>query len=184
MIKQILAALAITTASILPVEANTVTHQQHNELWMTLESIGVEMFVNDPDLCKDSWGGGSYLQLPDQRRSAIVVCQNNGKGQGEGNFVAWTPNDYDTLRHEAHHVVQDCIDGVRADKEMGLMFEGQEHTDFVTRSLSRERIQRIIKGYGEDGASRETILLELEAFSVAEEVSPINISDALKRLCS
>ncbi len=182
MIRKILLAVITAASTVVPVKAEPVK-QNHNHLWDTLETVGVEMFVNEPDLCQGVWGGGKYIQLPTQGRSAIVICQDNGNGLGLGNFVTYTPNDLDTLRHEAHHVVQDCLGGVRADRDMDNLFTGDELDEFVRGTLPQNRIKWIIKTYTDEGASLETLLLELEAFAVANGVPADVIAEALKQAC-
>ena len=53
-------------------------------------------------------------------------------------------NDYDTLRHESHHVIQDCLDGID-NSTLVVLFEGDKLKEFVTNSLSQKQINRIIK---------------------------------------
>lgn len=183
MIKRFIAAVAIATCSWFPVEAKT-THQDHNELWNALEEVGVEIFVNQPQICDDAWGGGRYMTLPLQQRSAIFICQDKGEGLGLGNFATWSANDYDTLRHEAHHVVQDCLGGVRADRDLENMFKGEELKRFVRMALTKERIKWIIENYVANGADEETVLLELEAFAVADDVEATTIARTVRRVCS
>ena len=40
----------------------------------------------------------------------------------------WTPNDLDTIRHEAVHAIQDCIDG-SVDNELEMIFDYDELVD-------------------------------------------------------
>lgn len=179
-----LAVAAITAINVAPPAKATGTFEEHNRLWVAVENVGVEMFINDPEECNGMWGGGAYYQASESRRSAMLICQDNGEGVGEGNQVKWTANDLDTLRHEAHHVVQDCLEGVRADGEMERLFDDQlEFEEVITSTLSEERIDYIIKRYSERGADKETILLELEAFAVAEAVSPEKIANAVTSFC-
>ena len=156
----------------------------HNDLWVALESAGVSVHVNDPEVCNEKWGGGFYVSNPLTGQAIMLICQNYGEGAGLDNQVTWTPNDYDTLRHEAHHVIQDCIGGELADRDLDPLFEDPDrHRQFVLSSLSPDKIEWIIKNYGEMGANAETIILELEAFAVAEDVPASKIAEGVRQMC-
>lgn len=168
------AAMAVTAA---PARANEVL-DAHARLWDAVERAGVPIFINDSEECKDNWGGGAYYTNSQKRISAMLICQDNGKGAGTDNAVAWTPNDLDSLRHESHHVVQDCLAGGLSDGKMRTMFQGEQLKAIVSGSLSQEMIQTILKLYDE-----EDHLIELEAFSVAADVGPDAIANALDKYC-
>ena len=175
------AAFATTTAVMaitVPAAKADPNLQTHAYLWQTLQRAGVPIFVNDDEECGDNWGGGSYMSAVSKRRSAILICQDNGKGVGEGNLVPFSLNDLDSLRHEAHHVVQDCLAGDLADGEMETMFRGEQLKSVVISSLSQSMIQNILKNYDE-----EHHLLELEAFAVAAHIDPDDIAGAIEKFC-
>ena len=160
------------------------TRDDHNDLWIALNQAGVSVHVNDPKACDNKWGGGFYARNPMEGNSIMLICQNNGEGAGLDNQVAWTPNDYDTLRHEAHHVMQDCIGGVIADGDLDPLFEDpDQHRQFVVASLSPEKIEWIIENYGGMGATTETIIIELEAFAVAEDIPASEIAKGVRQMC-
>ena len=96
--------------------------------------------------------------------------------------MTWTPNDYDTLRHESHHVIQDCLDGID-NSTLVLLFEGDKFKEFVNNSLSQKQINRIISTYKKYGANEKEIKIELEAFAVAETVSATTIANSIDKLC-
>ena len=181
-----LATRIVTSAFLLapaPAALAGNTLQDHDRLWTAIENTGTTILVNHPEACDDQWGGGIYsMQNGD---SYLIVCQDEGEGAGENNQVRWSPNDLDTLRHEAHHLLQDCLEGVRGDGELApLMNTEQAHRDFVTSALSQSRINQIVKSYGSDGADMETIVLELEAFAVAEDVDAGRIANGVAKACS
>lgn len=181
--KALLATLAVAVGCINPVHAGN-TKEDHNDLWKALEDAGVPIHVNDPTACDGKWGGGFYAMNPMNNSSIMLICQNHGKGAGLDNQVRWTANDYDTLRHEAHHVIQDCLGGEIADGDLDPLFEDPaKHRRFVVSSLSQDKINWIIKSYGADGASVDTIIIELEAFAVAEDVEASVIADAVRETC-
>ena len=47
----------------------------------------------------------------------LVVC-NDRYVKGENEDPQWTANDLDTLRHEAQHLIQDCMVGGLADSKL------------------------------------------------------------------
>jgi len=150
--------------------------EEHQVLWDTLERKGVEVLLNDTDLC-DGVAAGLYSPS----HNVLIVCQDR-RLPLTTKEVEWTPNDYDTLRHEAHHVLQDCLDGLDNDTSV-LFFEGRKMTEFVENSLTQKQIELIIKQYGEIGADDEVIRMELEAFAVAQTVSPLTIADSIDEIC-
>ena len=176
--KKFLALFAIAAITI-PAARADPRFQAHANLLGAAEQAGVSIHFNHPKACDDAWGGGFYSS----RYSAIMICQDDGEGVGNGNLVPMTPNDADTLRHEAHHVVQGCIDG-RLDGELDTLFVGEELKEFVKKGLPQSKILWIIETYGKQGADEEAIILELEAFAVAASVDPDNIAIGLKRKCS
>ena len=176
-------ALGVTAIGTLsPVQAAQL-NQEHQELWDTLEGVGISVHVNEPDVCEDNWGGGMYIQH--EGDGYLIVCQDKGENAGTDNQVQWSANDYDTLRHEAHHVIQDCKAGDIADGELEPVLDDvRQHERFVRSSLSQRRIKWIIENYVAKGADRDTIILELEAFSVAQGVSATQITRGLDKLCA
>ena len=180
-VSQILLGSLITLASlVVPVpEVKADTHEEHQELWYTLQEVGIDTRVNMTGLCDDGETDGAYFYM----RSTLVVCQDNANTFG-AKEVGWTPNDYDTLRHEAHHVVQDCLAGGLADGESALLFNDfDELKEFVHSILTEEQVSGIISNYRESGAPDDVILRELEAFAVAAGVSAPNIAKAVSEVC-
>jgi len=171
-----LAALTAVTAVAAPaVKADNF--EDHNRLWQTLENNGVDISVNHPEHCKDRWGGAMYVTLKDGT-TAIMICQDEGQGVAFDTQVNWTANDLDSLRHEAQHVVQDCLDGRIGDGQLSPMFQGEQLKNAVLSTLSKDRIKMILENYDE-----EDQLIELEAFTVAAAVSPVAIANAVEKHC-
>jgi hypothetical protein len=108
---------------------------------------------------------------------AVVVCQDNARKIGV--MVDWTSNDLDTLRHEAHHLLQDCMKGGIGDRQSILFFETLTPS---IEALGPERVSTIREVYA--GASNDVMNMEIEAFAVATYVSPNNIASSIKRFCS
>jgi len=105
----------------------------------------------------------------------MVICQDNRRE--EGVEVQWTDNDLDTLRHEAHHMIQDCAAGGIGDGKMSLML-------FVSRSgYTLEQVKQIAKHYQQQGVTGYDMLMELEAFAVARSIPADLIAVKLKEYC-
>ena len=178
--KKLLFALGLA-ASLAPTAALAGnSFEDHKSLVRTLQSKGVQFVINHSKFCVDSAGGGMYTWQYGQ--PMMIVCQDGGKPGGQE--VRWTANDLDTIRHEAHHIVQDCLDGQIADGELqNMLIEDTETYNRVIAALGKERADRIIQSYREMGADDETIVIELEAFAVATHVEASQIEQAVERYC-
>ena len=147
---------------------------------------GVRVYFN-PAVCAPSDGlnpSGFYISQSRQ----LVVCQDAGKYDGE--LVPFTANDLDTVRHEAQHVVQDCIDGI-GDNSLVNMFPVVETQgalslrEFVaTSGLSPQTLMHIFTTYTQAGADTEVLALEFEAFAVANSIDAADIAVAVGKACS
>ena len=147
----------------------------HDELKKVLNDVGVEVFLNDTDLCDGSQSG---MYSPEY--NAIVICQDD-RIETSDQEVEWTENDYDTLRHESHHVVQDCIEGIDNEK-MSLFFSDRvEYLEFILVSLTKSQIFYITESYR--SFDNDTVLNELEAFGTARHVKSNTIVKALRAVC-
>ena len=154
------------------------TIEDHKVLWKSLNSVGVTTLLNEPTVC-DRGSDGLYYS----RATTLVVCQDNAS-KTSSEEVGWTDNDLDTFRHEAHHVLQDCLAGTLGDSETKLLFDTEESfEDFVSARLTRAQIISIINNYRIQGAPEDVIIKEIEAFAVARSVSPLVIADAIDNSC-
>ena len=152
---------------------------EHQQLWDTLNDIGVKTLVNDDRFCTTDVMGMYY---PYKR--TLIVCQDN-RQSNNGEMIAWTDNDLDTLRHEAHHVVQDCLNQDLGDGQLSVLFDGPgQLRQFYGRILSQRQIDWIVDTYSKGGTDHKVIKLELEAFAVAQAVGPLSIADALTSSCT
>ncbi len=177
MFHRLLTALAALALS--PVAVFADVYEDHNVLYNSLEQVGVTLRVNNPDLCGDNWGGGHYNSL----YRTMVICQDGYSQAKAGERVMWTANDMDTLRHEAHHVVQDCLLGSLGDNELAPLYtEASQWKQFVGQ-MPQERIDYIIKNYRDMGANDRILYLELEAFAAADHVSALTIANAVVQSC-
>ena len=164
---------------ISPVAVTAGPLEDHNVLWHSRQRAGVTLRVNNLQLCGDNTGGGHYSSL----YRTMVICQDGQSQATSGEKVQWTANDMDTLRHEAHHVIQDCLDGALGDGNMTPVYtDSDEWKAFVTK-MPQDKIDHIIKQYKSRGASNHLLYLELEAFSAAHNVGPLLIAKGLDQVC-
>ena len=156
--------------------ANTIA-EQHRYLARTIVSLGIPVTMNTNIHCSPG-ESGSYFSA-----GFMVICQDHR--QQEGIEVQWTANDYDTLRHEAHHLLQDCAAGSIGDRKMSLMFNTKEELlGFLSKSgYSQEQLQIIVNHYQKQGVDGYDLLMELEAFAVARSIPANMIADKLKEYC-
>ena len=170
--KLIAAALAATTA-VVPIEAQASTLEDHARLAAAIESTGITLKIN-PKECGTKEGKvyGWYWAA----YSEMVVCQENGTPGGP--VVKWTEEDLDTLRHEAQHLIQDCMDGKMDGRlqsvykypiVLGLDIIGPEGVASVSRSYHN--------------TSSNTIIMEIEAFAVAAMDNPLEQVQDIQNYC-
>jgi hypothetical protein len=150
-------------------------NSSHDELKRALNDVGVEVFLNETKLCNGSKSG---MYSPDY--DAILICQDD-RIETSDQEVEWTENDYDTLRHESQHVVQDCMEGIDNNK-MSLFFSNEiEYLEFVIMGLTKSEFFQIVEAYRPLGD--DVLLNELKAFAVAKGVKPDTIAKAIRGVC-
>ena len=168
-------ALALAVFSATPVMA-TGTFEEHKRLYNTIHSYGVTVKINDPRLCA-SGNNGSYHS----RDRVLSICQDNKRGTQE---IDWTPNDLDTLRHEAQHMIQDCYRGRLGDSQLAPIFGSYQDThEFITDTLGQAEANRLMNLPAYKDASDHRKYVELEAFAVAAVISPNDIVSKMNELC-
>ena len=160
--KKFITAIVAAALTTVGASASAGTFAEHERLYHTLQSIGIDVQFN-PKGCDGSKMGwySTYTQV-------VAICQQ--MGSPGGSQVAWTAEDLDTLRHEAHHVVQDCRDG---SLNARLHFIYQDPIDLAKNSLSTDTIGWILSDEGYGTLSDHMQVLELEAFSVAALNDPV-----------
>ena len=159
--------------SVSPVYSATQEERnEHLELYEALNEVNISVYANEPEMCDPKEG---FLGFYAPKYRLISICQSDPS-------VQFTDEDLDTLRHEAHHVIQDCLDG-RVDGEMVLLFTGEAKERFLENyPMSKQlRVRRI---YGEAGTPAHIIELEVEAFAVAALVPASTIANAVRSACA
>ena len=87
----------------------------------------------------------------------------------------------DTLRHEAHHVVQDCFSGRLGDLNSKRIFELSVLIKLLSNSTLD--IERIEKNYSAMGLDDDRMLMEVEAFLVARYATAEKMASTINRVC-
>ena len=173
----LVSALATVTLTASSAHAQN-TFKDHEDLFRAIQEVGVTVTVNSKLHC-DKGMDGIYYPAP----MLLIICQDNMKTHAK--YEAWTSNDLDTLRHEAHHVVQDCAAGGLGDGKLTTMFNENELVNFLkaSPSYSLDELRSLYSGLNEDGLSNIVIQQELEAYVVAKDISAATISTKVRQFC-
>ena len=110
-----LAALTAFTAVAAPAVQARNVDDAHIEFGRAIVATGVELKINPLD-CNMKNALGWYWAAQNE----MVICQENARGGHAETY--WTAEDLDTLRHEAQHLVQDCMNGY-LDGELGAVYQ-------------------------------------------------------------
>ena len=168
-----LAALTAAATFAVPAAQAKNVDAAHIGLGRAVVSTGITLKIN-PTECNFKnamgwyWAGGREM----------VICQENAKGGQAETY--WTAEDLDTLRHEAQHLIQDCMNG-RLDGNLGSVY--QDPIALAKNTLTDRHIEAIIKSYTEGGASEHIVVMELEAFSVAALNDPAEQTADIAKFC-
>ena len=183
-----LAALCLTGATAVPTVAAPTYEdrdniQEHIELLNTLDDMGVNVQINNPHICSHERGVAGFWMGSER---LFVLCQEEVRNAKlpvyTGNIVLASDDDLDTIRHEAHHVIQDCMNG-RLDGDL-VTYLDEENSEEFLEFYPDWKEEHIATQYREDGASEHVVQLEIEAWAVADLVSAPMIQDVLVRECA
>ena len=166
-----LAALTAATAFGAPGAQALNVDNDHIRLARAVASTGIEVKIN-PIECNLKAALGWYWAA----RQEMVICQENAKGGQAETY--WTAEDLDTLRHEAQHLIQDCMDG-QLDGSLGAVY--QEPIALGKEVIGEDGIQYVINAYSE--ASDHIKVMEIEAFSVAAMNDPAEQTRDIAKFC-
>ena len=172
-LKTLALGMAATLATATPSMARS-SHSAHVALSKAVQRAGISVYVNDP-YCDKVKAYGMYV--PSER--AILICQEN-RVPGSTATVAWTEEDYDTLRHEVHHVVQDCMDS-SYNGILGSVY--REPISLGVRVMGKTKTARVAHLYEQQGASQHIQVMEIEAFAVAAMNDPAEQVRDIQRYC-
>ena len=162
-----LTALATTAIPALA-ESN---YNDHITLGQAVRSTGLTFKIN-PKECWEKNVFGWYWAAMNE----MVICQENKRVVGQE--VRWTEEDLDTLRHESHHLIQDCMDGERQG-DLGAVYK--DPIALAKNILGKRGIFNILEAYSE--ASDHIKVMELEAFSVAAINDPLDQVSDIRKFC-
>tara|TARA_B100000900_G_C20473940_1_gene672551 strand:- start:407 stop:949 length:543 start_codon:yes stop_codon:yes gene_type:complete len=156
------------------------TFEDHEILFNTLQNVGITVLINHKLHCVYEDVDGFYHK----NAALLVVCQDNSYAGGPQ--VEWTDNDLDTLRHEAHHVVQDCALGTIGDDRFSRLFDTEDDlVSFLAKSsFTPDQLRELVRVLSEDGLSQEDILIEVEAYVVAKDIDASSIAGKIKDFCN
>ena len=143
----------------------------HMALGRAVVSTGVQLKIN-PKECFTKDAFGWYWAA----KNEMVICQENATRPNTE--VNWTAEDFDTLRHEAVHLVQDCMDGVQNGR-LGAVYN--DPIRLAKEVLGDRKIQSIIEAYSD--STDHIKVMELEAFSVAAINDPAEQVKDIKNFC-
>ena len=164
------ALTAITTIIPTAVEAKNVD-RAHMNLAQAVRATGVVLKVN-PAACNERDAYGWYWA----GNNEMVICQERAIRTGVETY--WTAEDLDTLRHEAQHLVQDCMDG-RKDGRLDAVYTNP--LNLAEKVLGQGGIQNVLETYAD--APDHIKVMELEAFSVAALNDPMEQVRDIKNYC-
>ena len=171
--KALLSALLLSTTSTPSLAADE--SESHVRLGETLSQF-VDYRINPQECWEQDNVYGYYWSEGRQ----LVVCQTSMSKPDV--LMPWSSADYDTLRHEAHHLIQDCIEGEQGDNMARPLKSGEELNSFVAGVLDDETVIRIKVVYSD--RSREDVVMEIEAFAVASSMDADTISETIISVCS
>jgi len=175
-LKKLLFAISLLFVS-LPASAGT-EELQHKRLLNVVESLGVQVAINDSYCKKLNMFNGFYIN----KKKQLYICQDNSLMDGK--IVEWTENDFDTIRHETFHLIQDCNDGKLGDGDYKLVYNDDELIQVVLDSgITMKRLQRYVNLYTILGESSHGTMLEMEAISSSKVMSADDISKMLNDVC-
>jgi hypothetical protein len=166
-------------AAFAPIEAmargRSTNFDDHVRLAQEAVKTGIDFKINPP-ACDERDAFGWYFP----GKNELVVCQEN-RIKGSTKEVAWTEEDLDTLRHEVHHMVQDCMIGGNRDGSLDSVYF--QPVRFGLETLGEDRVRRIVNVYARQGANKHIQIMEIEAFSVAAMNEPLEQIADIQRFC-
>lgn len=165
--RALIASLTIAATSLAPGAMAATGSESAARLGRSVLETGLDFYVKCPASAK-------YMGMYSGEEGAFVVCAG---GKLPAQFDA---EQQDTLRHEAIHVAQDCVDG-----ELGNGLETMAYVVTLMKTVEASGIdaEAIEASYRARGADDHTILLEFEAFSLAASMTNDEVNAMLRKAC-
>jgi hypothetical protein len=151
------ASLALSTSLITGGALEAKATPQLTTMLSTIQATGTRVAVDDPRLCADPTLMGMYQFVKDQI-DQYTICIKNHKGNNA--------ELYDTVLHEAVHVVQAC--------KGGPIYS----TVSIIEAAKAHEIQTVGSQY-----PNQQFNVELEARVIAREQDEVFITSLLKEHC-
>ena len=159
------------------------TIEEHIELLNTIQGLGINVVINDYLTCTSQKDVAGYWH---GARRTFALCQESLRYSKNpvwtGEVILASDDDLDTIRHEAHHIVQDCVDG-KIDGGLQPFFTDEDLVTFLD-GYPDWKENKIVSTYRKDGASNTVIKFEIEAWAVADMVPASTISKVLTEVCN
>ena len=171
--KIVVAAVALAVGCLGQAQATPPYFEHHLQLMNAVKATGIALDIN-PFECRDGIEG---FYSPTSKR--IAICQDHATQQGVES--SWTQDDFDTLRHEAHHLVQGCMVGENFDNKLGFVY--RDPKTLVLNNLGYRQVVALKRIYQRAGFGQLIIGLELEAAAVAEMNDPLEQVQDINRFC-
>ena len=161
-------------------EAETI--DEHISLLNTIKDMGINVQINNPIVCKEEPG---TMGMWDGENKAFWLCQEVLRDAKtpiwNGAVYLATDEDLDTIRHEAHHIIQDCQDG-DINGRLHPYMDDDSLRDFLAY-YPDDNEEQIAKLYRDFGAPEHIVKIEIEAWAVAEMIPVEMIKEALISEC-
>ena len=172
--------ISLTLLSALTLVATTApgamaksNYNHHVTLGNVVRSTGINFKIN-PARCWERDSFGWYWAAQNE----MVICQEEKDSRYVGVEVMWTEEDLDTLRHEAQHLIQDCMDGSRQGA-LGAVYK--DPIALAKDVLGDSGIRGVLSAYSEE--SDHIKVMELEAFAVARMNDPLDQARDIQKFC-
>ena len=167
-----LAAATATSMIAAPAAEAKGTFAEHTQLGNAVKSTGVVLKFN-PMSCNEKDAFGWYWSA----RNEMVICQQN-RSRYSTTEVQWTEEDLDTIRHEAQHLIQDCMD---EELNGNLHSVYKEPLVLGKKVLGKAEVSRVFEAYADQSNHRQ--IMEVEAFAVAAMNDPMEQVADIKKYC-
>ena len=147
----------------------------HAILIQHVTATGIQFKIN-PGACwkKDNRGVFGWYSA---YKNEMVICQTNKTKPGRIN-PDWNDEDLDTIRHEAQHLIQDCMDG-ELNGYLGAVYK--DPIGLAQQVLGPEYMDGSRDAYSD--YPEHIQVMEFEAFSVAQLNDPIEQAGDIKNFC-
>ena len=165
MIKRILLGVATAAACILPVGAEVQPGTA--SLLETMEANGIVISVN-PEECEGAPYCGQYRWYGFKRE--MRLCPGDTIDAG----------DHNTIRHEAIHAIQHCVNVARGtNTDTAVIEDSNELMTWAREHLSMREIEWIQRKY-----PRSQWTTEIEAFAASRAYTSSEIEEAFLAACT